>query len=904
MAGVFINIKTGDCRPSFRKNDYLCGLKLHMSTNLRYRVVKVKLGFHTDMAYMRYGLLFLLLAVAFPLWAQRIAGIVTDAETGERIAFASVVYDGHKGTAIADGLGAYNIGRHEGRDLTFSAVGYKSRTVRISGKTGSRLDVALKPDRRQLAEVTVKARSNRYSRKDNPAVQLMRRVVAAKKENSLERNDYYRYSKYEKVTLAFNDLQPEQLEQRPFSNNPWLLEQVEPNLYTGKLTLPVCVDETVSMKVYRREPRSEKTIIQGQTSKGVNDLFQTGDIINTMVEDVFTDVDLYQDRIRLLQHPFVSPISNEGISFYRYYIEDTLMVGRDRCIHLHFLPNNQHDMGFRGNLYILDDSTLHVRRCELTVPKQSTVNFVDELQVLQEFQRLEDGQWVLTQNDMIAELKLYDFIKGSANVTRTTRLSDYSFAPLPDHLFKGLTKEVTEADASMRDEAFWEQHRQVALTKSESGMGQFVNNITNIRGFKYIIWGLKTLIENSMETGTPNYVDICPVNTILSYNYVDGWRSRISAKTTANLNKHLFLAGYYARGWGSRKDYYNAEATFSLNPKNYLPHEFPRRTLTLQASRDVCSPSDRFMDTDKDNLFVAFKWSDNNKMMFYNRQQATFEYETDWGLRATLNGKVERNEACGSMSFQTLDKPYQPRNINTGNGEFMRTTELTARLRYAPGETYVNNKLRRHVMNHDAPVFNVAYTRGFSGVLGGEYDYHYTEAHIFKRFWLGSSWGKIDTDFKAGIQWSQVPYPLLIHPAGNQSYIILPETFSLINTMEFLNDRFASLMVSWDMNGKIFNRLPVVKNWNWREYVGVRMLWGALSDKNNPYAPENAANPKLMYFPDGVNVMDSKRPYAELVVGIHNIFKVFHVEYVRRLAYTDLPASQKWGIRYAAAFSF
>ena len=362
--------------------------------------------------------------------------------------------------------------------------------------------------------------------------------------------------------------------------------------------------------------------------------------------------------------------------------------------------------------------------------------------------------------------------------------------------------------------------------------------------------------------------------------------------------------GYYAHGWGSKKDYYDIQGTYSLNAKNYLPHEFPRRTLTVQSTRDVCSPGDRFMETDKDNFLTAFRWVDTEKMMLYNRQQVAFEYETDWGLKASFNGKVEENEACGSMSFQTLDKPYQPLNINTGNGEFLRTTEITARLRYAPGETYINIKLRRRVINLDAPVFSVAYTRGFSGLLGGDYNYHYTEAHIYKRFWLSSSWGKIDADLKAGVQWSQVPYPLLIQPAVNESYIILPETFSLINTMEFLNDRFASLMVTWDMNGKIFNRLPVIKNWSWREFIGVRMLWGGLSDKNNPYAPQNAGNQKLMYFPEGVNVMDPSKPYAELILGVHNIFKFFHVEYVRRLAYNDLPTSPKWGMRYVVAFSF
>ena len=435
-------------------------------------------------------------------------------------------------------------------------------------------------------------------------------------------------------------------------------------------------------------------------------------------------------------------------------------------------------------------------------------------------------------------------------------------------------------------------------------MDKFINGITNIKGFKYIILGLKALFENSIETSNPNYIDICPVNTVLTRNYVDGWRSRLSAKTTANLNKHLFLSGYYAHGWGSHRNYYNAEATFSLNAKKYLPHEFPRRTLTVQSTRDVCSPGDRFMDTDKDNFMVALKWAETNKMMFYDRQQATFEYETDWGMKLTVSGKREENEACGAMSFQTMDRPRQNLNIRTGNGEYLRTTEVTARLRYAPGETYINNKLRRRVINLDAPVFSVAHTRGFKDVLGGDYDYNYTEAHIYKRFWLGSSWGKIDTDLKAGIQWNQVPYPLLIFPAANQSYIILPETFNLINTMEFLNDRFASFMISWDLNGKLFNRLPVVKKWNWREYIGFRMLWGDLSDKNNPLLAENQGNSSLMYFPEGVSVMNPRKPYMEMVLGVHNIFKFFHVEYVRRLNYTELPTSPRWGMRYVIAFSF
>ena len=832
-----------------------------------------------------------------------ISGAVTDEETGDSISFASIMYKGHNLTTVANAFGQYSIERHEGWNITVSAVGYKTRIIPINSRTRKRLNIALKPDKQQLAEVTVKSKRSRYSRKDNPAIELMRRVVAAKKKTDLSNNDFYRYNKYEKLTLALNDLTPEQLESSLFKKKPWLLNQVEVSPYTNKLVLPISVDETVSQKFYRKSPHDEKNIIQGQTSTGINDYFQTGDVLNVVVKDVFTNVDLYQDDIRILQRPFTSPMSEKGIGFYRYYIEDTLAIGQDSCIHLAFVPNNMQDMGFRGDLYILKDSTLHLRRCQLSIPKQSNVNFVKSLQVLQEYEKLSDGQWVLTTDDMITELELFEFINAGAIVTRVTRYSDYDFSEIPKKIFHGQKKEVFEADAQMRDKKFWDQYRQVELTRSENSMDKFMENIENMKGFKYVIYGLKTIVENSMETGNPNYVDLCPINTLLTRNYVDGWRTRLSAKTTANLNKHLFLSGYYAHGWGSHRNYYDAEMTYSLNAKKYLPHEFPRRTITIQASQDICSPSDRFMESDKDNIFVAIKWAETNKMMSYSRQKVSFEYETDGGLKAIISGKTEENEAFGAMNYQTLDKPFVAISDKTGNGEYLRTTEASVYLRYAPGETYINRKNHRRVINLDAPVFSLSHTMGFNGVLGGDYNFHLTEAHIFKRFWL-NSWGKFDVDLKGGIEWNQVPYPLLIMPAANSSFIIQKNTFSLINTMEFINDRYASLMLSWDLNGKILNRIPLAKKLYWREYLGLRMLWGDLSDKNNPYLPENAGNPRLMYFPEGSNIMNPNRPYMEMVVGIHNIFKFFRVEYVKRLTYKNLSSAPHWGMRYGVSLTF
>ena len=857
------------------------------------------------MKVFRITLFLLLLLMTLPVKAQ-LRGYVIDEATGDSIPYASCIYRGHNVAVASNINGEFTIARHEGWVLTFSAVGYVSKSITINASTKKNFNVKLKPDTKALKEVVVKTKRKRYSRKNNPAVELMKKVIEAKKRTDLDNRDYYQYNKYQKITLALNDITPEKLEEPKMKKKPWLKDQVEKCEYNGKLILPVSVDETVTQKIYRKHPHSEKNIVKGQNSTGVNDLFQTGDILNTVLKDVFSDVNIYDDQIRLLQYPFTSPIGKDAVAFYRFYIMDTLYVERDKCFHLHFLPNNQQDFGFRGDIYILADSSYQVKRCELTIPKKSDVNFVENMKIVQEFTQLPDSSWVLTVDDMMAEIKLASFIKEAA-VIRTTRLTDYAFDPLPKQLFKGKAKEVKEADAMMRDEAFWNKYRQVSLTKSESKMDAFVNNLAQIKGFKYVIFGLKALIENFVETGNPSKVDIGPINTMLTSNTVDGLRTRISAQTTAKLNPHWFASGYFARGWKSEKNYYKADLIYSFNKKEYLPREFPKRTLTVSSTYDIMAPSDKFMKTDKDNVFTSFKWSKVDKMMFYNRQEIKYEREEDWGFKTTLGFKAEENEGAVGLDFTPLSELRYPtihnvEGIPAPRSNKFRTSEFHAEFRFAPGETFINTKQRRLKINLDAPVFTLGHTVGIKGFLGGDYRYNYTEANIYKRFWM-KSWGKIDCYLKGGIQWNQVPYPLLIMPETNLSYIIQDETFELIDNMEFLNDRFASLYISWDFNGKIFNRIPLLKKLKWREYIGFRCLWGGLSDKNNPFLDQNSGSDILMLFPEGCHVMDSKKPYYELSVGIHNIFKLIHVEYVRRLNY-HYENTHKDGVRFMVRMTF
>ena len=853
--------------------------------------------------YIKSFLLFLLLGCCISVSAQNIQGVVTDSLTNDPIPYLSVFYEGKGVGSITDNDGHYKVETRKGwNKLTFSAVGYVTKVVNIIPGVTKNLNVRMRPDDIMLDEVVVKPKREKYSRKNNPAVELMKKVIAHKNNNKLSENDYYQYNKYQKITMSLNDVTPEMLEKGMYKKMPFLKDQIELCEETNKFILPISVDETASQKIYRKHPKSEKTIIKGMSSTGVNELFATGDMLSTVLKDVFTDVNIYDNDIRLLQYPFISPISSsDAISFYKFYIMDTTFVDKDKCFHLTFVPNNSQDFGFTGHLYVLADSSYTVKKCTMNLPKKSGVNFVDNMDIIQEFEQLPNGEWVLKTDDMIVEMTLMKIMQGF-QIRRTTRYSDYAFDELPQQLFKRKGAEIKEADAMMRGDDFWNQYRPVPLTQTESSMDMLVKRLEQMPGFKYVIFVLKAFIENFVETGTkdnPSKVDIGPVNTMISNNYIDGLRLRMSAQTTANLNPHLFLKGYYAYGFKDHRSKYMGEVEYSFNKKEYLPREFPKNSITFSYQYDVMSPTDKFLKTDKDNVFVSFKTSTVDQMSYVRNIALKYENETQFGLKTTVEVKHSPDEPPGGLAYITNDdqKTLVPE---------IQTMEASLAFRYAPGETFVNTKQRRIPVSFDAPVFTLSHTTGFKGVLGGEYNFNLTEVGLYKRFWF-SSWGKIDMFVKGGAQWNKVPFPLLIMPAANLSYILQRETFNLINNMEFLNDRYASLDVSWDLNGKIFNRIPLLKKLKWREAIGFKMLYGHLTDKNNPM--KHPGDSELFLFPtrDGRPtsfVMDPKTPYMECSVGIHNIFKILHIDYVRRLNYLDHPDANKWGVRFMVMMTF
>ena len=838
-----------------------------------------------------FATLALLLAFALNVVGQKITGVILDASTGDSLSLAGVTYKERKVSTIADLDGVFSIARINGATLSFTCMGYKEEKVNITKATPSRLTIKLKPDTKALQEVVIKAERKRYVRKDNPAVDLMKRVIEAKKDSKLENHDYYMYNKYQKLSMALNDYKVKEVDSADVGKVKWT-QQAELSPYNNKMVVPISLDETVTQHIYRKDPRTEKDIITGEQSTGLNQLFATGEMINTTLKEVFQDVDIYDNYIHLLKFPFMSPIASGATAFYRYYIVDTVLVERDSCYHLQFTPNNPQDIGFNGDIYILKDSTLHVKKCHLSIPKKSDVNFVSSLHIDQIYSQLPNEEWALTTDDMWAEMTL---LSKSLLVVRNTRLSDYSFEPLHKNLFKGQAKVKRMADSRNQDEEFWDQYRAVELTQKEDGLGDFMTALSKSKNMRIPLLVVKTLFENYIETskpGKPSKFDIGPVISTISTNFYDGFRLRAGGKTTGAFNKHLFLAGYYTHGFKSGGNYYGVEAQYCFNKKKNSSFEFPQRMITFESSYDVTSVSDKFLKNSKDNLFVNIRTETVNMLYKNNKQNLGFVWETDYGLNFNTHIITESNEVCGDLRFLHYD----------GTEDFkIRTTEWNAEVRFCPGQTYINTKQDRWPINKDRPEFTIRHAICFNGILGGQYASNQSEVGIFKRQWLGS-WGRIDLYASGSMQWNKVPFPLLITPPTCISYVEQEGTLNMLHNMEFFMDRRIFWSMSWNMNGKIFNRIPLFKKLKLREYISFRGVWGTLTDKNNPF--KNPDDEMLYKFPEGSYPLLGSTPYMEMAVGVRNILKFFGVDYVRRLNYLDHKEAKKNGIRFNLTFTF
>ncbi len=795
--------------------------------------------------------------------------------------------------------GSYRLPFANTDTLIVSYSFYKPDTVIIS--RNERKHNFLINSTQPLKEVVVSKKRNRYVRKGNPAVELVKNVIEHKHDNRIESAETYKLSSYRKLVLSFGKFEMD-FQKNWFNRKLSFLEKyIDTSHLDSVSVLTISLREDLKEHYYQQSPRKNVHYVKAKRMRGLDESIDAEGFGNNM-DDIFSEVNIFENDIDLLLNHFVSPLSSTlGVTFYHYFITDTIKVDSVSYIELSFTPANSRGYGFTGRMYIVNDSSYALKRYILNVPYNINLNYVNDLVLEQEFVKSDSGFWAPKEAHTYASFSLAKskrMKKIYAHQATFWRQCETGLV-IPDSIADALPgSELVAVNAKKFSNKMWSDMRPIPLSSKEGFLDSLSTEFRRMPFFRVLENVAKIIASGYIATSKDrklSFFDVGPVYNMLSMNPAEGVRLRVGGMTTAKLHDRWFINGYLAFGCRDLRFKYNLSITHTFDKKEHHVNESPKRGLYFSTGYDVEFPGQKFTYLDHDNLLMSYGIDTLSPAFQYvRRTKLLFRWEWHNTLSVESWVQYENNEAAGSLAYWRVNGEGMAERVHD-----FYNFEWAAKIRWTPGAKANDNQIgekRAIRLSKEVPTLSLTHTIGF---MDHHFWYNRTDMSIEKRFWF-SAFGYLDATLEGGIVWNSVPYPKLYVPNNNQSVFLTPNTFNLMKPMEFLMDKYVALFATYHLKGWIFNRIPYWNRLNLREVISFSGVYGNISPKNIP-GPEN---PGLYLLPDGYGQM-GKIPYMEITAGIENILNLIRIDYVRRLSYAkDLKGWGRNGVRVTVEFSF
>ncbi|AMR32634.1 hypothetical protein A0256_14985 [Mucilaginibacter sp. PAMC 26640] len=844
-------------------------------------------------------LLFLFVSTLAVAQSTVVTGVVTDSKR-QPLSFVTITFPGSTIGVNTNLQGEFTIRSTQPyNQLKVTYLGFKDVLVAVEPGKEQVINIRMAPSSQSLGEVTVRTKKReRYTNKENPAVELIRKVIANKKNNRPEAYNFVEYREYDKLQFSLSDVS-EQFTQKKFLRKyKFVFDNRDSTTYGGRNLLPIYLTEKLSQVYYRKSPETTKENLLGEKSVNLGPAVDN-EGLSQYFKHLYEKVDIYDNSIYLLNKQFLSPIADAAPTYYKFFITDTITTDDNKkLIQLSFTPRNTNDVLFEGEIYITLDGNYAVQKASLTINKNINVNFVRAMYIDQEFEPSPDGRYHLSKSTTSADfLGSSEKQKGGLFGIRSITHKNYIVNKQEPAFIYAPSAEVDNEEVKHRSEQFWAENRLDTLTTAESKVYKNIDSLTHMRSFRRLSDVVTLLFAGFKSFGK---FEVGPASTFYSFNPVEGFRLRLGGRTTTELSKHYFFEGYGAYGFKDERWKYFLAATYSFNAKSI--YKFPQNYVRFSVQRDTKIPGQELQFVQEDNFLLSFKRGTSDKYLYTDQYKIDYVHELENHLSFNFTGRKWVQTPAGSLYSFINNSPGAPGSSGTILNN-LTTTEITAGIRYAPHEQFYQGKLFRAPIINQYPIFSLDFTTGLKNVLNGQYSYQSVKGRADKRFYI-APFGFSDIAIEGGRTFGTIPYPLLNIHRANQSYAYSIDSYNLMNFLEFVSDRYASINIDQHFGGFFFNKVPLFKKLKWRETASFKGLWGGIGNNNNPLL-----NSAVYQFPvdgNGVPITYAlgSKPYMEASVGIENIFKFVRVDMVKRLTYLDHPDIAKFGVRVKIKFDF
>jgi len=816
------------------------------------------------------------LFVIIPFFAQtKVSGIIVD-KSKQPIPFANVIFKGSNEGVVSNEDGHFYLeSKNNYKTLIVSSVSYSDREINLEKAVNYNFVIQLS-EIENLKEVVVF--SGKTSKKNNPALAILRKIWERKHKNGLRLFDQYQMEKYEKLEFDINSIDSVYMKNKLFKGMEFIFKQVDTSKITGKTYLPVFINESLSEVYGDNKLKKVKTKEKANKTSGFNGNQQ----IVSFIKDLYSEYDIYENHLTFFDKSFTSPLSKTGIDTYNYVLRDSAFVDNKWCYNIIFYPRRKNELTFKGDFWV-NDTTYAVKKINMAATKSANVNWVKDIYIEQEFDVVNDSVFLLTKDYMMSDFALNkkEDSKGVYG-KRTTFYRDHKFnISKPEKFYK---EEVNYFDKEVynKSDDYWNENRFENLSKDEKGVYKMLDTLQKVKKFKQL-YNLVQIIDS----GYLNYrgLDFGSIYSMVGKNSVEGLRLRAGVRTYFGPNDSWRLKGYMAYGFKDNQFKYGVVGKWMIENKKRIilsvghHRDIEQIGASLTATNDILGRSYA-----SSGIFTS---GSNNKLTKVNLSSIAIDAEPIKNLTFGT-GFSYRTLASASADFSL--NYYTDLSQKIIKSE-VKQAEVNCQVEYTPNRKPIGFAVERY--NADSPFTRifVNYSQGFKELLSSDFNYKKIQIYYKQPIVIGPL-GRSNVTLEMGKTFGYVPLGLMSIVPGNQSLFEISNTFSNLNYYEFLTDQYLTLKWDHDFQGRFFARIPFMRKLNWREIIGIKSVCGTVSNQNRLI---NAS---------GLVYNAPEKPYWEYSVGIGNIFKVFRIDFSWRGNYLNSPEANKFAIKASFGFYF
>ncbi len=397
-------------------------------------------------------ILFLVFTIFFTTNAQtyNVSGTISDSKSDVKLSYANIRIDNSARGTASNTEGKYKLNLKDGSfSLIASYIGYRSDTVKLTLTGNQIIDFKLDPIELEMDEVTVKPGRN-------PAYEIIRNAIKTK--NSIDKKiNSYKYSAYTKGLVKTT---------RDFGGGSFTLSTQD----TGRLKITGIL-ENESRGFYKKPDNSKHYIVARKQSANTPpfiNILTGGDVIQSFHEDYLT----------FMGRKIPSPISEEALSYYYFYIEKEIAIDDKKVFQIYFNTDNTAAPGFYGKLFITD-STFQLLKVDAELNQMANPGgLFTFVRVYQQFSVFEDEIALPIDYRLFAEGNYLGLAKFGFELH--TIMNNYEInSEIDNDLFDSAVISVLP-EADKKDDNYWNSIQSIPNTFEEEIAYSRIDSLTNV----------------------------------------------------------------------------------------------------------------------------------------------------------------------------------------------------------------------------------------------------------------------------------------------------------------------------------------------------------------------------------------------------------------------------------------